>query len=599
MQQNLFGELVTPQTRQRYAGGLGCEYCPLNKGTAHKIKGLVHIKRRKAMVWGMCPGAHEDKQRMAFVGPAGRLLWSTAQEADLVRSDFDIQNVVRCRPTDARGKNRDPTKRELQCCSIYTDEALRLNAESAVVHLILGEVAGLQLLGKDYRKDHPVFWYAPWNAYVVLAPHPSYLLHIGQSKKGYHYFIFRDRLKAVRSILDNPGQYGYIKKQNYGAAHTFSEMEELHHRILRERDAGRNISVDLEVGLVDGKRKVLVMGFGWGHYEGKGYTKWTGGACSVVLYHPQADQSPKRIKPLLAMCKDIIEDSEIKKTLQHGSFDDAELLELLGFVLRGYTYDTQYGSYLKNPGSKQGYSFETLINIYLPEFADYKTGIPSKYDGNFAEMPLDELVLYNCADCDVTKRLECRTEKSINKELLRVYIHDAYVLGDMEKHGPILDREALAKIRARIDPQLEKLRKALSLISGKQDFNPGSPKQVAWLLFDKLKLPEIDGRSTRDDSLQILYQQTGNKIVRMLTQWRALDKLRGTYCVGFENSANAHDGEAHTIWMLTRTATGRLASGKGGAEKENTGYVNLQNMHSNGIWKNCLVTDRNWRQALK
>jgi DNA polymerase-1 len=190
----------------------------------------------------------------------------------------------------------------------------------------------------------------------------------------------------------------------------------------------------------------------------------------------------------------------------------------------------------------------------------------------------------------------------VNKALLQIYIHCGYVLEAMQKRGPILDWKKHEEISALVDPQLESLRTAFVSLSGKSDFNPGSPLQISWLLFDHFQIPETEGRTTNADVLEPLIPRLANKqqkaAVRLAIQFRALSTIKGTFLLGYAASARINEDELRTIWWLTGAVTGRLRSGGGKDADERRGIVNLQNIHGNQIIQNMLVSDKAWRQSL-
>lgn len=571
----------------------GCHNCSLsNIPGIRSVKGLNRIQKRKAMLWTQSPGKQENLKGLELIGPAGQFLWKTAKKFNLSRNIFDVQNVLRCRPADESGEEHHPTKQELLCCSAYNDDALDRNAGNAVVHLVLGEVAGLQLLGKEYKKARPVFWHEPWNAYVVLGPHPSYIIRSGGETATWQYGEFCDRLRATRCILDHPGKWGYLKAQNYGAVTTRKQMDELRDRIYREAKAGRRVSVDIETD----DPLMLMVGFGWGQYRNPDdFSSWIGGARSVVLNHPENANNPD-LPYLLKSVKGIIEDPAVEKVLQHGSSDKEDLMKFAGMHLRGYTYDVQYAAYLKNSNLRT-YSLGAIGARMFPEFGPWKTML-DKWSGHYANAPLSELVPYNCADCDVTKRSETRDAPYVSAALVKVYIHDAIVLDKMEQRGPLLDREAWKRVYEVIPKMLEDTKRQLCQIAGKRDFNPNTPADIAWLLFDKLKLPEISGRSTNNETLNLLILETDSPVPKLVIRHRTLHTMKTTFLDGYARSADINNGELRTIWWLTGAATGRLRSGKGD-RGEAEGVINFQNCHGNPLLQNLLVSDLNWREALR
>ncbi len=604
---DIFGQDYLPPDDGR---SVGCSVCPANfvPGVV-KIKGLDRIKKRKGFLWAQTPGKVENEKKLELVGPSGQLVWDEFQPHGITRNDVDVQNVMRCRPLDTTGIEHPPTKRELRCCSVFNEEALVLNDQHAVVHLIFGEVAGKQLLPKQYRKDKPFLWYPPWNAYVIFAPHPSYILRQqGVQHNTWAYLDFKERIKATVACMKYPGRWGYVKSLNSGAIQTVKEAKQLHSILKAEAAAGRRVSVDIENGVVNGKPVILMVGFGWGEQTSDNWDGWHGKARSVVLDHPQA-KHPEQRDVIWAEVKDILEDPAIKKVLQHGSYDSNELLEA-GVNLQGYTFDTQYAGYLYNSGMRS-YSLESMLKYWFLEFMDYKELVAEWMPNNLAEAPLDRLVTYNCADVHLTKRIELCTSPKISHALLGIYIQDAFVLDSMQGRGPILDRVAQQRLRIAIQgppgkPELgmmNPIERQLQLIAEDEEFNPGSTQQVAWLIYDKLELPVPYNkkgdptRTTKEEVLSTIAQQTGHPAPKLILQWRGLNTLLTTFLVGYEISANEHDGEVRTIWHLTGANTGRLRSG-GGDDTELKGIINFQNLHGNAMLKNILVSDVNWRRAL-
>lgn len=594
MKRNLFGETVADDGRL-----LGCESCPLNKiPGVRKILGLNRIKGRRAMLWAQSPDRNENKKGLELVGQAGQLLWAGLATVGLTREDFDIQNVLRCWPIDRHGIEHIPTKEELQSCSVYNEESLQRNRGKAVVHLILGDVAGRQLLGKGlFKKDKPIFWYEPWEAYVVLNWHPSFVLRKGGANAKGLYEEWCTRFRAVRAVLDHPGKYGYVRAQPYYPVFKPSEFRAMEKHLRKEAAAGRRVSVDIETGKVDGKTVPLLIGFGVGKYKDlKQWDSWKGCSYSVVLDHPEAKHSRRVRQELVNGTAAILEDRSIEKTLQNGSFDDRELRKLIGTRLRGYTYDTQYGTYLRYSWM-QAFGLEAQSTRFLPEFCGYKD-MARAWGSNYADAPLDDLVPYNGADCDITKRLECLHAPYISLPLLQVYIHAAYTLDSMETRGPWLDWEKWEEAQRTVPKLLEEVDRHLAQVANRPDFNPSSAPQVAWLLYDCLKLPDLSGtRGTGKDILELLTVKTNNPVPGLIVKRRALAKIKNTYLDGYALSAKKHGGQLHTIWWLTGAVTGRLRSGRGDKGEEE-GIINFQNLHGNPLLLNLLVSDLNWRKAL-
>ena len=73
----------------------------------------------EADIWfvGEAPGEQEEATGKPFVGSAGKILQETIDKIGLEEGSYYVTNIVRCRPTDSRGKNRPPTDDEKSKCS--------------------------------------------------------------------------------------------------------------------------------------------------------------------------------------------------------------------------------------------------------------------------------------------------------------------------------------------------------------------------------------------------------------------------------------------------------------------------------------------------
>jgi uracil-DNA glycosylase family 4 len=173
-----------PESKNRLSPKeVGCEFCPLNKVPGiHEVKGEVH--GREVFIWGIAPGREENEELREFVGKSGKLLWQELERVGILQSMSDVQNIVRCFPVRDEGrrpalKMRDPSKEEIHCCSVYTQDAMRQS--QAKVHLIFGKVAARTLLGTEFKQGKKEFWSEKLHAHVLCIWHPSYLVRQGYS----------------------------------------------------------------------------------------------------------------------------------------------------------------------------------------------------------------------------------------------------------------------------------------------------------------------------------------------------------------------------------------------------------------------------------
>ena len=121
-----------------------CRRCNLCETRTRTVFGTGDQSAQWLFV-GEGPGRNEDRQGEPFVGPAGKLLDNMLVAMTLRRGrNAFIANVVKCRPTDASGKDRAPTMQEATACRPYLLRQIALIQPSMMV--ALGKTAGVALL---------------------------------------------------------------------------------------------------------------------------------------------------------------------------------------------------------------------------------------------------------------------------------------------------------------------------------------------------------------------------------------------------------------------------------------------------------------------
>ena len=135
------------------------------------------------------------------------------------------------------------------------------------------------------------------------------------------------------------------------------------------------------------------------------------------------------------------------------------------------------------------------------------------------------------------------------------------VLLRMERTGIRLDPGVFAALSKELAEGTRKIEEQVAAIAG-ADFNINSPKQLAFLLFEKLGLPPVKktktGYSTDVEVLERL--QGAHEIPGLVLEYRTLAKIRSTYVDVLPGQVDPRDGRIHTTFHLTQTATGRLSS---------------------------------------
>ena len=171
-----------------------CKNCPLWKSGTQTVFGEGKSSSTIMMV-GEQPGDQEDLSGKPFVGPAGKLLNRTLQDAGIARSDTYVTNEVKHFKWEPRGKRRihkKPSPRELAACRPWLEAELRIIRPKTVV--CLGATATLALLGPKVRvlRDRGRAFSSPMATRVFVTIHPSLLLRLTdrtEAEREYKLFV--------------------------------------------------------------------------------------------------------------------------------------------------------------------------------------------------------------------------------------------------------------------------------------------------------------------------------------------------------------------------------------------------------------------------
>jgi DNA polymerase-1 len=135
------------------------------------------------------------------------------------------------------------------------------------------------------------------------------------------------------------------------------------------------------------------------------------------------------------------------------------------------------------------------------------------------------------------------------------------VLAAMEVTGIRADPARLERFARELEHQLDALLREIQGLAG-EPVNPNSPKQLAVVLFEKLKLPPLrrtkTGYSTDVEVLEEL--ALGHPLPQRILEYRQLAKLKGTYADALPQLVHPRTGRIHTSFNQLIAATGRLSS---------------------------------------
>jgi DNA polymerase-1 len=254
------------------------------------------------------------------------------------------------------------------------------------------------------------------------------------------------------------------------------------------------------------------------------------------------------------------------KTLQNAKYDRLILMRH-GLVLEGVVMDTLLADYLRDAGDKHGLEALAQRNFHFS---------PTSYSdlvvkgANFASVPLQQAADYCGMDVHLTRRLTPLLRQQLldlGPALLplleQVELPLETVLAAMEATGIRIDIPYLQELGEELGKSLDQLERDAHAAAG-GEFNLASPKQLAEVLFDSLKLDRKKSRKTKTgwstDAAVLEKLEADHPVVPLLLEHRTLSKLRSTYIEALPLLVEAETGRVHTDFNQAVTATGRLSS---------------------------------------
>lgn len=286
--------------------------------------------------------------------------------------------------------------------------------------------------------------------------------------------------------------------------------------------------------------------------------------CTGSMYYIDFNKMDE--KTVLNAFKDIFESCDIMK-IGHGIKNEAIYLMRKGMSLNGIGFDSKIAKYLLNP-SESSYSIDKIAYEYLGR----DINSTNDYLGTgkkrivYGELDLEKRkeFLYNYLNTVI------KSEEKIQFELNDLKMKSLYesielplieVLAYMEFIGFKVDVDVLNRLGVHFEEKISSLEEQIYELSGEK-FNINSPKQLAVILFEKLRLPVIKktktGISTDVEVLEKLIKEHG--IIGLIIEYRQMVKLNSTYVEGLKGVTDKNTGRVHSVFNQTIAATGRISS---------------------------------------
>ena len=238
-----------------------------------------------------------------------------------------------------------------------------------------------------------------------------------------------------------------------------------------------------------------------------------------------------------------------------------------GIELKGVALDSMIAAFLLD-ASRMQYGIDRLALDLLNfrKVATVELIGKGKTQVSMAKIDLPRVAAYASEDADITYRLSDLLDKEIDKNPAIRKLSDEVetplidVLAEMEFNGIAVDAQVLKEQSVVLGQRADELRNKIMEAAG-TDFNPDSPKQLAEVLFERLKLPT--GKKTKtgySTDVQVLEKLASEHAVpKLILDYRSVVKLKNTYLDNLTEYQNPRTGRIHGSFNQTGAGTGRLS----------------------------------------
>ena len=250
---------------------------------------------------------------------------------------------------------------------------------------------------------------------------------------------------------------------------------------------------------------------------------------------------------------------------------DEELLKKIFNEFSGKIYVHDLKNFLKTAPSAlcpkpSILDIEIAAYLIYPEMSDYSVEklLPLEFEGL---QIFDETLASKVTALEKLGKLYSAKIKELGMEKLyyEVEMPLTGILAKMEERGVFVDTARLDEKSVEMEGRIFEIEKNIYELAG-EIFNINSPKQLAEILFNKLKIPPYTQTKKKTKSgistnAEVLENLRGiHPIIEEILKYRVLSKLKSTYLDGIKILIDPATNRVHTHFNQTVTATGRLSS---------------------------------------
>lgn len=535
-----------------------CNHCNSCVYKQHLRCAPREVRQADLMIIGESPMAHEVRSSKLFDSKGGEMLKQTLRKVGLpegiINKSVHFTNALNCVAEVIKGKQTIDKEAAKQCRLRLIDEIKQVQPRLV---MLFGNTA-LQVATGIFNAK--ISEYQGRVTEVVDVPgvkfipcfHPAKLMYNpGDYKVFSQIFTYAASVFKDDKVLD-AGATEFI------AIRTLEELQKSYHYLKEHQIV--YLGCDTETtGLNPREEGSRILTLGISYAKNKAF-----------VYH----------EDIIPHMSQLLSDKRFQRIWHNAQFD-LNWLDHKGIAALG-EHDVMLLHYSTNETSGT-HDLEQLAQLMLGAEAYKSTAnqfIKSKE--GFGSAPEEVLFERVAVDADYTLQLFHRlyplvqNDSNLKKLYNDILIPASGCLQQISKQGMLLDVPYLKKRKDAYDIQIEQTIKTIQEEVGPfwnpeiykaqteaktapEVFNPKSPKQLSWLIFDRIKLKptKMKKRSTDMDVLESI--QNPPQFVKSIVELRHIQKELSTYIEGNLDRKDI-ENRVHSNFSLHITATGRLSS---------------------------------------
>lgn len=478
----------------------------------------------KILFIGEAPSFEEEAAKLPFKGPAGRIFDECLRNAGIDRYDCWVTNVFKemIVPQQKFGKKIPASVRAEQAgLDVQKSIAeLRIEVDEIKPNIIclLGGTALWALSGKDKITPWRGSILSFWNYKCIPTFHPATLLY-GEGDYWQKYVIEFD----MRRVLEQ-SSFPEIKRpsRNLSICRNSAQLEDF----VRRNEKRFKLSVDIEA-----LRCIpICISLAFDSVEGLCVPLWNSTSITKISDIPSSD-----LASIWNILYNLLSDPQKKIIGQNFKYDQ-DKLRRLGFSIPKIYSDTLLKHFAISPELPHNLAFQTSTYTEEPYYKD------EGLEFDYTKHNIDDLLLYGAKDAPVTWEIEDKQEQDLIECGMSDFyynflmkLHDLY--SDIEGVGFVINAKTREQLLRKYISWSERLSYELFKFTG-TPVNVDSPKQIAVLLYEVLKIPRREG--TGEEVLtqllaNVIKKPDQKKAVENILEQRRVNKTIGTYLMAMSD----------------------------------------------------------------